>query len=573
MAGRYIGLFGSRAARRGAVARIGALGAIHLLQDDERLTLFADAVLPHCALGGGALLGRLFLRGQTQPCAMLDEGKQAACIASRGEFLTDTCWGSYIAVLPDPDGATWHVLRAPFGMLPCLWAEQDGLTWIGSDLPLLEQAGLRRPAIDWDALALHLVQPELRHSRTCLSGITDLSGGHRLTLALAGASTTGLWSPWPFARQEEVAPEEAPTRLRGAVNLAVAAMSATDTRSILLLSGGLDSSIAAASLARAGRSFDCLTFKSDGAGGDESHYARAVADHLGLRWHELRPNPDRIDPQYSAAAHLPRPNERLFYQEYDRIAVALARDVGAGAILHGGGGDNVFYGHPSVAPVAQCLLEGNGRFRTSAAALADLTGSSQWRVMAIALRRALRKSRPIDRDSLRLRFLAPRKDWPERLHAWEDPPEDILPGKASHAALLAATLKLAEAADPLREIPAVPVFLAQPLVEACLVMPTDQWFAPGQNRAIARRAFARDLPESVIARHSKGTPDAFVATIFEQRKAEIRTLLLDGLLASQRLLNRPLLAAVLDDPAPARGYDFARVLELVDAEAWARSRV
>lgn len=572
MAGRFIALCGTRAARGGATRRIVRSGAMRVVLDADNLGLFVDKGLPHCAIEGGALLGRLFLRGKTEAVQVLDESKQAAAAATSGEFLVETCWGSYLAFLPDPAGEAWHVVRAPLGMLPCLIARQQDIVWLASDLPLLEEAGLCPPPVDWDALRLHLAKPELRHSRTCLSGITDLPGGFRLTIRGEKIASEPLWSPWRFASRPEVPRADAPTRLRGAVDLTVAAMSGGYDRSVLMLSGGIDSSIVAASLKRAGRDFEALTFRPDGAGGDESAYARAVADHIAVPWHEVRPDPDRVDPRRSASAHLPRPNERLFYQEFDRLGIALARKVGAAAILHGGGGDNLFYGHPSVAPIADCLLRANGRFKSGAAALADLTGTSVWRVMALAMRRSLRKKRPLDKASLRLRFLAPGTAVPDRLHAWEDPPAGILPGKASHAALLAHTLSLVEAADPLRAIPNLPVLLSQPLMETCLEMPTDLWFAPGRNRAIARAAFARDLPDSVIERRSKGTPDAFVATIFERKRGEIRALLLDGLLAAHGLLNRSLLASVLDDPTPSRGYDFARILELVDAEAWARCR-
>lgn len=223
MLGRFIALCGARPERREAAARIARIDGMRPVLDAERLALFADAVLPHCAVGDGALLGRLFLRGQTKPVQDLEVSKQAASIASRGEFLVETCWGSYVAILPDPDGVAWHILRAPLGLLPCLSAQHHGLTWIASDVRLLEQAGLDRRSVDWDAVALHLVQPELRHSRTCLTGIRDLLGGFRLTVNGRHTTTDGLWSPWPFARQS-IAPDDAVRRLRGAVDLTVSGM-------------------------------------------------------------------------------------------------------------------------------------------------------------------------------------------------------------------------------------------------------------------------------------------------------------------------------------------------------------
>ncbi|HMI20850.1 MAG TPA: asparagine synthase C-terminal domain-containing protein [Sphingomonas sp.] len=572
MPGRFIALCGDRSSRAAVAARIRSLGTLTALLDQDALILFADPALPHLKAEAGVVLGALFLRGQTAPCRALDDTKQAACVGTRGAFLADTCWGSYVAFLPDPSGRTWHILRAPFGMLPCLWMEQDGIIWLASDLPILEQAGLVRPPIDWTALRIHLLQPELRRSQTCLISISELQGGSRLTAGSGTVAVEPTWSPWTFAQRADIPPADAALRLRGAVDLSVSAMSALYDRAILMLSGGLDSSVVAASLKRAGRHFDCLTFRPDGAGGDESRYARAVAEHLAIAWHEVRPDPDGVALLRSASSHLPRPNERLFYQEYDRLAVALAQHVQAKAIFHGGGGDNLFYANPSVAPIADCLLTGNGRVRSSARALADLTGTSAWRVMWMAMRRALRRRGPANSESLRTQFLSDSTMTPTELHAWNDAPAGILPGKASHVALLAPTQSLIETVDPLRPIPNVAVLMTQPLVETCLAMPTDLWFAPGWNRAIARSAYAAALPNEVIDRRSKGSPDAFVASIFERRKRDIRSILLDGLLAEHGLLDRARLKAVLDDPAPAKGYDFSRILELVDAEAWARAR-
>jgi asparagine synthase (glutamine-hydrolysing) len=114
------------------------------------------------------------------------------------------------------------------------------------------------------------------------------------------------------------------------------------------------------------------------------------------------------------------------------------------------------------------------------------------------------------------------------------------------------------------------VLLTQPLVETCVRVDSRLWFAPGQTRALARHAFAAELPPVTLARRSKGTPDGFVATLFLQRRPQIRAMLLDGLLAEQGLLNRAAIAQVLDARRPVANTDFVRMMELVDAEAWAR---
>ncbi len=146
----------------------------------------------------------------------------------------------------------------------------------------------------------------------------------------------------------------------------------------------------------------------------------------------------------------------------------------------------------------------------------------------------------------------------------------VLPGKAAHVALLLGPQYLTEDSDPRAPRRFLYPLLAQPVVELCLRIPTWLWFERGCNRAVARRAFEAALPEQVAWRRSKGSPDAFLVALFESRRQQIRTLLLDGNLAGHGLLDCDALAAYLDDPRPVRGSRHVRILRLVDAEAWSR---
>src|SRR3546814_3536458 len=89
---------------------------------------------------------------------------------------------------------------------------------------------------------------------------------------------------------------------------------------LLLLSGGVDSSIVAACLAHAGCAFDCLTLVTANPSGDERSYARLAAESVGAALVERMREVSRIDLTRSAAAHLPRPVGRSFEQESRRLA-------------------------------------------------------------------------------------------------------------------------------------------------------------------------------------------------------------------------------------------------------------
>jgi asparagine synthase (glutamine-hydrolysing) len=97
------------------------------------------------------------------------------------------------------------------------------------------------------------------------------------------------------------------------------------------------------------------------------------------------------------------------------------------------------------------------------------------------------------------------------------------------------------------------------------------WFRDGLNRVIARDAFTEMLPIEIIQRRSKGTPDSFIVEIFEANRPKIRSMLADGLLASHNIIDLPAILPVLDDPRPAHGSAYRRIMAFADVEAWARA--
>jgi asparagine synthase (glutamine-hydrolysing) len=342
-----------------------------------------------------------------------------------------------------------------------------------------------------------------------------------------------------------------------------------------MLSGGLDSSIVAAGLGQQSTPFSCLTLVTRDASGDERDYARLVTEVLGTTLDARLREVDRIQPERSEAAHLPCPSVRLFAQEWTRIAVDVARSRGAEALFTGGGGDNVFCSLQSAAPAADRLLTsglGIGFWR-AALDVSTLAPASLWAVVTSALKRAwirgpAYRHRPdirlLSRCAAQLANSAPP-------HPWLLPPAGALPGSATHIALLAFAQSFVEGQDPFQVPETVTPLLSQPVVEACLQVPSWLWIEDGHNRVIARQAFAADLPAAIVERRSKGTPDSFSAEIFEANRRKFLELLVDGELARHDMIDVRAVCNVLEDPRPVANDHFHRILQLVDVEAWARA--
>ena len=120
--------------------------------------------------------------------------------------------------------------------------------------------------------------------------------------------------------------------------------------------------------------------------------------------------------------------------------------------------------------------------------------------------------------------------------------------------------------------PVVPALLAQPIVETCLRIAPWDWCRGGINRSMAREAFEGLLPRSILRRISKAGPESVTAAVFAACRSQLREILLGGLLREHAIIDPVEVEAALDDPATVHGQMLYRLLDIADAEAWARSR-
>lgn len=123
---------------------------------------------------------------------------------------------------------------------------------------------------------------------------------------------------------------------------------------LLELSGGLDSSIIAASLAAADADFSAINFATPGADGDERHFARAVAERVGAAMIEARNDDTRIDLLSPPAILHPRPGAYGVLGGLDQ-AFEEAGGGKAKSVIGGIGGDNVFAFDSSIGPAVDAF--------------------------------------------------------------------------------------------------------------------------------------------------------------------------------------------------------------------------
>ena len=517
------------------------------------------------------VIGTLFDRRATSGLHRIPEAVADQILASPAALIDDY-WGPYLAVSRDGDGSI-SVVRDPSGALPCYVMDTEAHFLLASDLGTFEAAGTPAGGVQWDRLFEHLQAIDIRRVETCVEGISELPPGGVSRFVGANRLTTHLWRPWPFTSPAaRLDPAAAPAILRDVICTSVSALASPHRHILVGLSGGLDSSIVCAALAAGGHDFACLTMATEDASGDERPYAKLVAEATGARLLEHHYDTGKIDLARSASAHLPRPSAKPFMQEIER-AYAQALSAGqADAIFTGNGGDNVFCYLHSAAPIVDAIRAAQSPaiiLRT----LRDMCAVTQCDLLTMmrAMLSSLVGRRPRSRlDTSLLNRERVRGHLAGALTPYMDDAPANLPGATGHVRLLLSIQNFIEGYDRAAFPAVVPALLAQPIVETCLRIAPWDWCRGGINRAIAREAFDGLLPRPILRRVSKAGPESVTAAVFAAGRLQLREMLLGGLLREQAIIDPVALEAVLDDPSTRHSQMLYRILDIADAEAWAR---
>ncbi len=549
-------------------ARIAAHPGLAPIHDSALLAIFAAPKTPWLPVGAaGAVVGALYPAGCSAKAATVAPERAVDGLASG-------FWGDYVTIIAGRDGASVIAARSPSGGVHGFRTRRDGLVFLCSHAELLCDLGIAAPAIDWDFAAQHLAFSHLHGSATGIAGIDEIMAGERIVERGSGCERQSLWSPWTFAAPERRIDDfdQAAHRVRKAVLLAVDGLVAPDMRVALELSGGLDSSIVAAALAARGRPAFAINLVTPTGEGDERRYARAVSEKTGIELFELPVAGEidltRVEPRIEA-----RPGMLAMLRLADRGFAAIGRKQDAAAFVNGTGGDCIFCSLGTTAPAVD-RLRARGIGPGLAAAIGDVArvhDSNIWTVARMVMRRR-RRGPPSPIWPRNRHFLnGDRLPAAPAFHPWLDEPPDALPGTRAHIHAILASYAHLDGYGRHAVAPSIFPLLAQPVVEACLSVPSWLWVAGGRDRAVARTAFQADLPRIVAERRTKGAMDAFCARTFALNRGRLRQFLLDGRLAGAGLLDTGAIEAYLARPFANRDQLFYHLLPIVDAELWAQA--
>ena len=251
--------------------------------------------------------------------------------------------GMFALALWDATRERLVLARDRLGKKPLLWTRlADGTLAFASELKaLLRLPGVARE-VDLEAIDAYLALQYVPGDRTAVRGINKLPPGHILVAEGEGERIERYWQPAPA--EPSASDAEWLERVRTTVGDAVRKRLVADVPLGALLSGGIDSSVVVALMAKASAEpVRTFTVGFADARYDERAHARVVAERYGTIHEELEIEEDIAAtlPRLAAAYDEPLGDEAAFptfliaEQARRHVTVALAGD----------GGDEAFAGY------------------------------------------------------------------------------------------------------------------------------------------------------------------------------------------------------------------------------------
>jgi asparagine synthase (glutamine-hydrolysing) len=268
--------------------------------------------------------------------------------AQQGEKAFDKLRGMYSFCLVGHDGRVWLV-RDPFGIKPLYWRQAEGVLQFASE-PRALLSQMKGPVqVEGDPVQELLALNYSVGRNTVFRGIRRLKPGEIAEVVYGRPAPKRTRSPLP--KPDPVPRDEAGllSALDRVLEDSVTVHQRSDVPYGLFLSGGIDSSVIAAMMARLNeRPVTAFTCGFEGAGKsgvkDERATAEKVARALNLDWREVRFGADdfwRVLPEVAAALDEPTTD----YAVLPTYKLAEEAKGVLKVVLTGEGGDELFGGY------------------------------------------------------------------------------------------------------------------------------------------------------------------------------------------------------------------------------------
>lgn len=532
----------------------------------------------------GVVLGILFTRNvdmedsSAASRTKLNEADVVRIVNSEGKALTQYYWGRYVAFIHTAARNQTQVIRSPGSTLPCFETQHLGIHIFFSSVADCLRLRRFRFSINRSFLISRVAFSSHLAEGAPINEVEAIHPGECVNLIPGKREKLNYWNPAEIAVSPAIEdPQRATVEMRSIVRSCVHSWASCYEGVLHEISGGLDSSIVLRCLTDAPSRprVTCATYYVPSGLSDERRYAAAATTRFGCELVECARDPTTID--YSRVFHANPsvdPHLSFPYLEFGGFRTALARERQSSAISTGIGGDTLF-GSDRRGYMAMDYVHRHGPSRKLfmlALQEANFRDTSFWKVLREALlgRRTgeqqqwSRYSNLLHQDTLEAALQGPAP--------CSRRPSNVPPGTWRLVESLESPIDFYNPMSPENQPgpESIHPLISQPLIELSLRLPSYVLNDSGQNRALARRAFAPDLPPEVLKRQWKDRGVGFTEAMFLQNIDLVRNVLLDGILVKERYLERRSLETALQAATLSRPNQFhaGLITDYFVVEAW-----
>lgn len=253
--------------------------------------------------------------------------------------------GMFALAVYDAERGELLLARDRIGKKPLVYAVEDGCLYFSSSVHALRGTSPREWTVDLEAVEAYLALGYVPAPLTIWKEARKLGAATSLRVRGTQLLRETYWDPGPANDPFTGSFDEAVDRVEEILNEAVTIRLRSDVPLGILLSGGVDSSLVAASAARsAGGMIRTFTIGFDEHGYDESPIAAAVARHLRTEHSVYHVRSEALELLPDFVRHYGEP-----YADSSALALwTLARETRrhVTVALTGDGGDEGFAGYP-----------------------------------------------------------------------------------------------------------------------------------------------------------------------------------------------------------------------------------
>jgi asparagine synthase (glutamine-hydrolysing) len=344
-AGEHVGEGIALGVRRLAIIDLSPKGHMPMWSADER----------YCIVHNGEIFNFRELRaGLEAQGARFRSGTDTEVLvelfAREGAAMLPRLNGMFAFAIWDSLERSLFLARDRMGIKPLYYAWHDGALHFASEQKALFAAGVPKSfdAETWEEL---LCFRYTAGERTPLSGVKRLCQGHWLRWRDGNVDIERWWNLGERAAERRGDGRATDGWFKTTFDSAVAFRRISDVPVGVLLSGGLDSSAVAASLATQTQEHAAtFTVRFSEAGFDESSLARAVASRWKLEYHDIMVRPEELLPGLRTASVM-RDEPLAHVNELHLWRIALKAKPLVTVLLSGEGADETLGGYVRYQPL------------------------------------------------------------------------------------------------------------------------------------------------------------------------------------------------------------------------------